>query len=435
MHPPEETDEKELPPAEVSMMRKVIRSHLLQSSQEVEVIGRDPNSPLHSVKSFEQLQLSQSLLRGVYGMGFNAPSKIQESTLPVLLAYPPVNLIAQSQNGTGKTAAFLLASLSRVRVEERYPQVLILSPTFELAMQTLEVAQRMAQYCVGIEFRSAVKGEMLPKSYAIQEHIIIGTPGKVFDWGMRGHFNFKALSIFILDEADIMISIQGHHDQCLRIHKLVSDSCQCILFSATYSAEVMEFAEMIIFNPIIMQLKREEESLDNVKQYYIECNSADQKYAALSNIYGAMSIGQAIIFCRTKKTTFWLGTKMTADGHSVGYLSSDLSMEDRLTVLTRFREGKEKVLITTNVCSRGIDIEQVTIVVNFDLPVTVNGAADCETYLHRIGRTGRFGKKGIAINMVEKESDRDILITIEEHFGRKIELIDAFDVDALEKMT
>ncbi|CAL1263787.1 unnamed protein product [Larinioides sclopetarius] len=431
----EDDDEKALTPAEISLMRKILRSHLLNSSHEVEVLRRDADSPLYSVKSFEQLNLPPNLLKGVYAMGFNAPSKIQETTLPVLIADPPVNLIAQSQNGTGKTAAFVLASLTRVHTELRYPQVLILAPTYELAMQIGEVAQKMAKFCEGIEFRYVVKGQTLPRNHTLTEHVLIGTPGKVFDWGRRQRsFQFDQLTTFILDEADIMISIQGHHDQCLRIHRLLSPECQCILFSATYSSEVIAFAEMIIKDPMILRLRKEEESLETVKQYYIECNTANKKYAALTNIYGVLSIGQAIIFCRTKKTASWLGSKMSDDGHSVGYLSSDLSMDERLYVLTRFREGKEKVLITTNVCSRGIDIEQVTLVVNFDLPVTLSKEADCETYLHRIGRSGRFGKRGIAINMVENEQDLQVLKDIEDHFGRRILKLDADDVDALENM-
>ncbi|GBL87069.1 DEAD-box helicase Dbp80 [Araneus ventricosus] len=431
----DDDDEKALTPAEVSLMRKILRSHLLNSSHEVEVFRRDANSPLYSVKSFEQLNLPPNLLKGVYAMGFNAPSKIQETTLPVLIADPPVNLIAQSQNGTGKTAAFVLACLTRVHTELRYPQVLILAPTYELAMQIGEVAQKMAKFCEGIEFRYVVKGQTLPRNYTLTEHVLIGTPGKVFDWGRRQRsFQFEKLTTFILDEADIMISIQGHHDQCLRIHRLLPPECQCILFSATYSPEVMAFAEMIIKDPMVLRLRKEEESLETVKQYYIECNTASRKYAALANIYGVLSIGQAIIFCRTKKTASWLGSKMSDDGHSVGYLSSDLSMDERLHVLTRFREGKEKVLITTNVCSRGIDVEQVTLVVNFDLPVTVSKEADCETYLHRIGRSGRFGKRGIAINMVGNEQDLQVLKSIEDHFGRRILKLDADDVDALENM-
>ncbi|KAG8192392.1 hypothetical protein JTE90_029116 [Oedothorax gibbosus] len=425
-------EEPDISDAEVSLMRKVLRTQLVHSSHEVEVLRQDVNSPLHSVKKFEELNLSPQLLKGVYAMGFNAPSKIQETTLPALIAEPPANMIAQSQSGTGKTATFVLSCLSRVKPELQYPQVLILSPTNELAYQTGQVAMQMGQFCTGIEFRYAMKGE-LQKGHPITEQVLIGTPGKVYDWSRkRGFFDLNLITCFVLDEADIMISLQGHMDQCMQIHRYMSETCQTMLFSATYNTEVMEFAEMIILNPIIIRLKREEEFLINVKQYYIECYTLGQKYASICNIYGVVSIGQVIIFCKTKWTAAGLGAKLAEDGHSVGYLSSDLDIKQRLHVLKRFRDGKEKVLITTNVCARGIDIEQVTLVINFDLPVTKSGQADCETYLHRIGRSGRFGKRGLAVNMVADDKDLKVIRSIEEHFGIKIHKLDSEDLDQLE---
>ncbi|XP_042901383.1 DEAD-box helicase Dbp80 isoform X2 [Parasteatoda tepidariorum] len=432
-NPTDDDDEIRLSAAEISIMRKILRTQLLVSSHEVEILRKNSDSPLYSVKSFEQLHLPENLLKGVYAMGFNAPSKIQETTLPTLLADPPVNIIAQSQSGTGKTAAFVLSSLARTDPDLHYPQVLILAPTYELALQIGEVAKKMAQFCEGIEFRMAVRGENLPRGSTITEHFVIGTPGKVFHWTRRDRFfDLEKLRIFVLDEADVMISTQGHHDQCLRIHRMVSKSCQMMLFSATYSSDVMSFAEMIITEPIIMQLKREQWTLENVKQFYVMCYTNEGKYSALSNIYGSISIGQTIIFCRTRRTAAWLGAQLTADGHSVGYLSGELETNQRLDALTRFREGKEKVLITTNVCARGIDVEQVTVVINFDLPVQVTGEADCETYLHRIGRSGRFGKRGIAFNMVIDENDLKILKDIETFFGKEIAKIDTDNVDDLE---
>ncbi|XP_041566064.1 DEAD-box helicase Dbp80, partial [Drosophila elegans] len=185
--------------------------------------------------------------------------------------------------------------------------------------------------------------------------------------------------------ASVSLSKQYH------IRPSHSAECQMLFFSATYDKEVMDFARLIVVDPTIIRLLREEESLDNIKQFYVKCKNEEGKYNAIQNIYGCISIGQAIIFCHTRRTAAWLAAKMTSDGHSVAVLSGDLTVEQRLAVLDRFRSGLEKVLITTNVLSRGIDIEQVTIVVNFDLPVDVRGNADCETYLHRIGRTGRFG--------------------------------------------
>jgi ATP-dependent RNA helicase DDX19/DBP5 len=170
------------------------------------------------------------------------------------------------------------------------------------------------------------------------------------------------------------------------------------------------------------------------KQYYVMCRNLEDKYTAIANIYGVVSIGQAMIFCHTRKTASWLTERMSRDGHAVALLSGDLTVEQRITVLDRFRDGKEKVLITTNVLARGIDVEQVTIVVNFDLPVDMRRNADCETYLHRIGRTGRFGKAGIAINLVDGPETMALLQQIEDHFGNKINQLDAKNVDEIEKL-
>lgn len=429
------TDEEAFNPADASLLMKIIRKGLVESKLDLEVQRKDPSSPLYSVKTFEALHLKPELLQGVYAMGFNAPSKIQETALPTLLADPPQNMIAQSQSGTGKTAAFVLAMLSRVNPLKNYPQVICLSPTYELAIQTGEVAAKMAKFCPEIKLRYAVRGEEIAKGSKLTDHIIIGTPGKLMDWGIKFRaFDLKKISVFVLDEADVMIATQGHQDQCIRIHKQLSSSCQMMFFSATYEREVMEFAEYIVPNPIVIRLAREQESLDNIKQYYVKCRNQDEKYQAISNIYGVITVGQAIIFCHTRKTASWLSGKMSKDGHSVAVLSGDLTVEQRLAVLDRFRAGLEKVLITTNVLSRGIDVEQVTIVVNFDLPMDQHQRADCETYLHRIGRTGRFGKNGIAINLVDSDRSMQICRSIEGHFQKKIQLLDAENSDEIEKI-
>lgn len=421
--------------AEKSLLQKVVRKGLIECKNDIEVQRKDPTSPLFSVKTFEALHLKPELLKGVYEMGFNAPSKIQETALPTLLADPPQNMIAQSQSGTGKTAAFVLAMLSRVDTSKHYPQVLCLSPTYELAIQTGDVAQKMAQFCPDIKIRYAIRGEEVPRDTKLTEHIIIGTPGKVVDWAVKFRFfDLAKVRVFVLDEADVMIATQGHQDQSFRIRKLLSPDCQMMFFSATYDEEVMDFAEAIVTNPVTIRLKREEESLDNIKQYYVMCKSQEDKYTAIANIYGVVTIGQAMIFCHTRKMASWLAEKMTKDGHAVALLSGELTVDQRIAVLDRFRQGKEKVLITTNVLSRGIDIEQVTIVVNFDLPMDMHRKADCETYLHRIGRTGRFGKAGLAINLVDSSESMAVLKEIEEHFGKKIQLLDADDVDEIEKL-
>ncbi|XP_015512597.1 DEAD-box helicase Dbp80 isoform X1 [Neodiprion pinetum] len=427
--------EDQISPAEKSLLQKIIRKGLVETTKDLEIQRKDPTSPLYSIKTFEALHLKPALLKGVYAMGFNAPSKIQETALPTLLADPPQNMIAQSQSGTGKTAAFVLAMLSRVDPNKDYPQVLCLSPTYELAIQTGEVAAKMSQFCPEIKLKYAVRGEEIARGTKITDHIIIGTPGKVLDWAIKFRFfDLRKISVFVLDEADVMIATQGHQDQCIRIHKLLPRTCQMMFFSATYETAVMEFAEIIVSNPLIIRLLKEEESLDNIKQYYVKCKNMDEKYTAITNIYGVITIGQAIIFCHTRKTAGWLAEKMSKDGHAVAVLSGDLTVEQRIAVLDRFRAGLEKVLITTNVLARGIDVEQVTIVVNFDLPIDQDRQADCATYLHRIGRTGRFGKSGIAINLVDSSHAMQVCQDIEKHFGKKIHYLDAEDAEEIEKI-
>jgi len=427
--------EQEPTTADLSLIKKCLRNKLVESKNNVEIIRKNPNSPLYSAKTFEELKLPEELLKGLYEMGFQKPSKIQETVLPLLMANPPQNLVAQSQSGTGKTAAFLLASLKRVRVELNFPQVLILSPTLELAIQIADVAKKMAKY-TKITFRHVIKGEARPPPN-ITEHVIIGTPGKMSDWvfRFRNIFDIKNINVFVLDEADVMIDTQGLGQQSIKIQKELKSNCQMMLFSATYDKQVMNFAETIIPDPLILQLKREEESLENIDQYYVICQNETDKYTALANIFGSISVGQTFIFCHTKRSANFLKEKLERDGHAVGLITGDLTVEQRTEVLKRFKDGDERVLISTNLMARGIDVEQVTVVINYDLPINMaTKDIDYETYLHRIGRTGRFGKSGLAINLVDGNRTMEMVKKLEEHFGRKIKLLDATNVDEIEKL-
>ncbi|KAJ1072680.1 hypothetical protein K5549_011906, partial [Capra hircus] len=351
----EKADEEEKEDrAAQSLLNKLIRSNLVDNTNQVEVLQRDPNSPLYSVKSFEELRLKPQLLQGVYAMGFNRPSKIQENALPLMLAEPPQNLIAQSQSGTGKTAAFVLAMLSQVEPANRHPQCLCLSPTYELALQTGKVIEQMGKFYPELKLAYAVRGNKLERGQKISEHIVIGTPGTVLDWCSKLKFiDPKKIKVFVLDEADVMIATQGHQDQSIRIQRMLPRNCQMLLFSATFEDSVWKFAQKVVPDPNIIKLKREEETLDTIKQYYVLCNSRDEKFQALCNIYGAITIAQAMIFCHTRKTASWLAAELSKEGHQVALLSGEMVVEQRAAVIERFREGKEKVLVTTNVCARG----------------------------------------------------------------------------------
>ncbi|XP_029429782.1 ATP-dependent RNA helicase DDX25 isoform X3 [Rhinatrema bivittatum] len=430
----DDEEEETVDLATSSLLNKLIRKSLIESSYNVEVLQKDPSSPLYSVKSFEELRLNSKLLQGIYQIGFNRPSKIQEKALPMMLADPPQDLIAQSQSGTGKTAAFVLAMLSRVKADKTYPQCICLSPTFELALQTGQVVEQMGQFCTDIKVAYAVRGNPLSKGSVVEAQIIIGTPGSMLDWCFKRQLiDLKKILVFVLDEADVMISTQGYADQSVRIKRNLPKDCQMLLFSATFEDSVWLFANRLIPEANIIKLRKEELTLDNIRQFYDPCENKEQKYRALCNIYGTITIAQAIIFCQTRKIAKWLSQEMVKDGHQVALLSGELDVQQRAAVIQRFRDGKEKVLITTNVCARGIDVEQVSIVVNFDLPLNRDGGVDCETYLHRIGRTGRFGKKGLAVNLVEKRS-LNFLSAIENHFNTKIKQLNTDDIDEIEKI-
>ena len=411
-------------------MNKFIRSTLLHSTNDIEVIRQDVNSPLYSIRTFEELNLDEALLRGIYQMGFSKPSKIQETALPLLIN-DRKNMIAQSQSGTGKTAAFTLASLSHVDVTQRHPQVIILSPTYELAVQTFKVATEMAKFKPEITFRLVAKGEPISNT-RWQENVLIGTPGRMVDSTLKyRNVDMSKIKVYVLDEADVMIDTQGHKAQSLRIRRALPHNCQILLFSATYDDEIRKFASDIVPNAVEIHLKREEQSLANIRQVYIVCHHEEDKYQALVTIFGSLSIGQTFIFCQTKRSANFLENRLrTEHGFKVGLISGDLTVEQRNQALLDFKEGKQRVLISTNLMARGIDIDQVTIVINYDLPVD-KGEIDKETYLHRIGRTGRFGKDGLAINMISNENERRMIKELEAHFRQPIRELDPNDQDAM----
>ncbi|XP_004641453.1 ATP-dependent RNA helicase DDX25 [Octodon degus] len=432
---PEDDDEDDIVDlAANSLLNKLIRQSLVESSHLVEVLQKDPSSPLYSVKTFEELRLKEEILKGIYAMGFNRPSKIQEMALPMMLAHPPQNLIAQSQSGTGKTAAFVLAMLSRVNPSDLFPQCLCLAPTYELALQTGRVVEQMGKFCVNLEVMYAIRGNHVSRGTKITKQIVIGTPGTVLDWCFKRKLvDLTRIRVFVLDEADVMMDTQGFSDQSIRIQRALPPECQMLLFSATFEDSVLQFAERIIPDPNVIKLRKEELTLNNIRQYYVLCDNKNDKYQALCNIYGGITIGQAMIFCQTRRNAKWLTVEMMRDGHQVSLLSGELTVEQRASIIQRFRDGKEKVLITTNVCARGIDVKQVTIVVNFDLPVNQALEPDYETYLHRIGRTGRFGKKGLAFNMIEVDK-LSLLMQIQDHFNSSIKHLDPEDMDEIEKI-
>jgi ATP-dependent RNA helicase DDX19/DBP5 len=413
-------------------------TNLIQSSYEVKVkladLQADPNSPLYSAKSFEDLGLAEDLKKGLYAMKFSKPSKIQERALPLLLADPPQNLIGQSQSGTGKTAAFALTMLSRVDVANPKIQALCLSPARELARQTMDVINQMGKYTkvtTGFAIPEAVE-----RGAMVKGQVVVGTPGTVVDMIRRKQMDVSELRVFVLDEADNMLDKQGLGNQCSRVKKMLPKTAQLVLFSATFPDEVYRYAKGFVPNANEIRLKQEELNVAGIKQLYMDCNSEQDKFNVLCDFYGLLTIASSIIFVARKATADELYKKMTAEGHKVSILHGGLQNEDRDKLIDDFREGRSKVLITTNVLARGIDIPSVSMVVNYDLPLDQDGRPDPSTYLHRIGRTGRFGRVGVSVTLIHDKTSYRQFQQILDHFGEGIEMtkLPHDDWDQVEKI-
>ncbi|KAF2154023.1 ATP-dependent RNA helicase DBP5 [Myriangium duriaei CBS 260.36] len=378
-------------------------SGLLEPEFDVNVklndLQADPNNPLFSVKNFSDLNLPEQLNKGIASLNFNKPSKIQERALPLLLANPAQNLIGQSQSGTGKTAAFVLNILARVDVNTPKVQALVLAPSRELARQILGVVQIMGQFMEGLRTWQAVPDQS-QRGKVVEGHVVVGTPGTVTDLIRRRQLEPSAMRVLVLDEADNMLDQQGLGDQCKRVKGLLPQTVQTVLFSATFPDKVLGFATQFAPNANVITLQRNELTVSGIKQMYLDVSSHEDKYAALVKFYGLMTIASSIIFVRTKATAEQLEQRMSSEGHQVVSLTGNLEGTARDQVIDLFREGKAKVLITTNVLARGIDVQSVTMVINYDVPDLPGGQPDAETFLHRVGRTGRFGKVGVALTLV-----------------------------------
>ncbi|KAI4191463.1 MAG: hypothetical protein L6R41_000114 [Letrouitia leprolyta] len=403
-------------------------------------VQADPNNPLYSVKNFNDLGLDENIIKGIYAMRFVKPSKIQEKALPLLLANPPMNMIGQSQSGTGKTAAFVLNMLSRVDLStpeaRSQPQAMVLAPSRELARQIMGVVQVMGRYIENLEVAAAIPTEKENRGKFLQGQIVIGTPGTTMDLIKKRLINPSGIKVLVLDEADNMLDQQGLGDQCIRVKRMLPSNIQIVLFSATFPDYVVKYAENFAPKANQITLKHEELTIEGIKQLYLECTDEKAKYANLIRLYGLMTIGSSIIFVKTRATALEVEQRMNKEGHQCACLTGEYQGKDRDLIIDSFRSGKVKVLITTNVLSRGIDIQSVSLVINYDLPdlsPTAHDRADTQTYLHRIGRTGRFGRVGVSISLMVGPRDYNILVEIQNYFGVEMQGLDPNDWDTVEE--
>ncbi|CAK6981694.1 eukaryotic translation initiation factor 4A1A [Scomber scombrus] len=381
--------------------------------------GMEPDGIIESnwnqiTDSFDEMNLREALLRGIYAYGFEKPSAIQQrAIIPCIKGY---DVIAQAQSGTGKTATFAISILQQIDVELKGTQALVLAPTRELAQQIQKVILALGDYmgascyaCIGgTSIRSEVQ-----KLQAEAPHIVVGTPGRVFDMLTRKNLSSKYIKMFVLDEADEMLS-RGFKDQIYEIFQKLLSSTQVVLLSATMPADVLEVTKKFMREPIRILVKKEELTLEGIRQFYINVEKEEWKLDTLCDLYETLTITQAVIFINTRRKVDWLTEKMQGRDFTVSALHGDMDQKERDLIMREFRSGSSRVLITTDLLARGIDVQQVSLVINYDLPT------NRENYIHRIGRGGRFGRKGVAINMVT-EDDKRTLRDIETFYNTTIE--------------
>jgi len=366
------------------------------------------------INNWDDLQVNTSLLRGIYANGFENPSPIQRKAItPIIKGH---DVIAQAQSGTGKTACFTIAGLELVNTEQSHVQLVILSPTRELSSQTKNVLDSIGQNIKSLSTQLLVGGTSTETDIKQLKdtcpQVIVGCPGRIHDMMRRKHINCGKIRLIILDEADEMLS-SGFKEQIYSIFQYLSKDIQIALFSATMPVSLDSLTDKFMRNPIKIIVKAEQLTLEGIKQHYINLEDDSQKYETLKDLFSAFSVSQCIIYCNSVRRVSDLYDAMSQDGYPVCQIHSSLDKLDRQKSYDGFRSGAQRVLISSNVTARGIDIQQVSTVINFDIPKCAN------TYLHRIGRSGRWGRKGTAINFITRRDYRQ-LKEIESYYATTI---------------
>ena len=360
-------------------------------------------------ESFDNMSLHDSLLKGIYTYGFEVPSNIQKKSIVPIINKRDV--IAQSQSGTGKTGSFIIG-LAQVLINlnsDTINQALILAPTRELAIQINNVTSEL------IKFTSLINNVFIGgtnNSRNINNQITVGTPGRIYDLMNKSMLPSENIKLMVLDEADEMLS-RGFKEQIYLILKRISKDAQVILFSATMPPDILQLTNKFMNNPLKILIPTEDLTLEGIRQYYVAMEKEDHKIDTLYDIYKVIKVTQCIIYTNSKKKTEFISKMLNDEGFPVNFIHGGLLQNDRKQIMEDFRSGTIKILITTDILSRGIDIQQVSLVINFDLP------KEKETYIHRIGRSGRFGRKGTVINFISVY-DITALKAIEQFYNTTI---------------
>ena len=362
--------------------------------------------------SFDDMGIDDAVLRGVYGHGFEKPSAIQVQAIPLMLSGK--DLVAQAQSGTGKTGAYSMGSLCAIDESKQTIQCLILVPTRELADQVYKVITDISSYTkiTTLKVIGGTNVSLCRSEIGRNPHVIIGTPGRILDMIMRRDLPTIDIRLMILDEADEILS-DGFKDCIHDIIKSLPKTSQLCLFSATMPEEILELTTKFMNDPQQVLVKKEQLTLEGIQQFFINVKHNDWKYDVITDLYDTINVGQCIIYMNSKNKIEEIYDKLNASDFPVGFITGDRSVQERNEVMEQFRAGTLRILLSSDLLARGIDIQQLSLVINFDLP------REKETYIHRIGRSGRYGRKGVAINLI---SDREVdyMKHIEEFYDTQV---------------
>ena len=365
-------------------------------------------------EAWDDADLKPGLLRSIFAYGFEAPSPIQKrAVLPIVHGK---DVIAQAQSGTGKTGAFTIGTIESIDVTKQETQAMIMSPTRELSRQIHDVLTSLSVYVKGFTSRLLVGGTSADGDASSLRsgapHVIVGCPGRIQDMMRRQHIDPQTLKLMVLDEADEMLSV-GFKEQIYNIFQYLSNDVQVALFSATLPPELRSLTDRFMRDPVSILVKSEALTLEGIAQHRVAVEDDQSKYNVLKDLYKTISMSQCIIYCNSVKRVMSLYDAMRADDYPVCCIHSSMERDQRQEAYSQFKSGMHRVLISSNVTARGIDIQQVSTVINFDIP------KDIHTYLHRIGRSGRWGRKGLGINFASKRDWRK-LKEIEQFYNTEI---------------
>ena len=364
--------------------------------------------------TFEELELKDNLLRGIYSMGFEKPSVIQQKAIKPFIEGK--DLIAQAQSGTGKTATFGISLLQSIDESVKETQAVIVSHTRELSNQIYNVLNNLSTY-MDVSLYQVTGGTSVNRmmdELQKKPQILIGTPGRILDMMNKKAIDVSTIKFVAIDEADEMLS-SGFVNQIKDLFKfLYENKIQVGLYSATMPTEFFDVTKRFMNQPLKILVKNDELTLEGIKQFYVNVERMEYKFDTLCDLYDMISVAQSIIYCNSKKLVDELTFKLRQKDFTVASIHSEMSQDERNDVVQRFRSGESRILLSTDLLSRGIDVQQVSIVINFDIPYSI------DNYIHRIGRSGRFGRKGVAVNLITY-SDIRKLHDIEKYYSTQIE--------------